>query len=111
MTSRCQIYSPRTSRTVVCLETGAQVDEFLSALEVKVADRIVEVDESGGNDGQGNDGEVVFGTGVLDAGNFLLGDGQCLGKDIDHVEPDPGDVLESGLCIHPGLTEGAVDNS
>lgn len=90
---------------------GGEVDELLAALDVEIADGLVEIDEAGGDDREGNDGQVEFLGGAFDERDFFGGNGHGFGENIDGVEADAGDVLKARGRVDTDLLKSAVDDA
>lgn len=72
---------------------------------------IVKINQAGRYHGKGCNREVMGSTGVFYQLNFIFGDSQGFGENIDGIKPDPGNMLESGFGVYSCLLKGTVNDS
>ena len=72
---------------------------------------LIEIHESDGHDGQGNDRQVELLRRARDEPDFLFGNTHGLGENVHAIKPDARDVLEAGGGVDADLLERGVDNA
>jgi hypothetical protein len=72
---------------------------------------IIKINQTGRNHGKGGNWKIMGSTGVFYKLNFIFGDSQGFGENIDGIKPDPGNMLESGFGVYSCLLKGTVNDS
>ena len=101
----------QNEQDVLCAPVAGEFDEFFAALDVKLSDRIVEIDQSHRYHRKGDDRQFEAFGGFGNEPDFIFGDAHGFGEDIDGIEADPGDVLQASCGIDPDLVKGAVNDA
>lgn len=98
-------------KDVAGMPRAGEVDEFPATVEVEFTDGVVEIYETDGDDGQGDDGEIELGGSLGYATGFLAGNTNGFGENVHGIEANAGDMFKAGGGIDARLVEGAIDDA